>query len=82
MLVLGRRGVVNTQGRELSLQHDVAEPDRPTSENVYHVGHFNVDLKCSYTLDYIDILFRSQMYALHGVAVRAIQCKVFVFELV
>ena len=28
------------------------------SLSLYHVGHSNVDFKCSYTLDYIDILFR------------------------
>ena len=36
-----------------------------------------------YTLDYIAALNWSQMYALHGLAARAIQCKVlFVFRLV
>ena len=51
---------------------------------LYLVGHFNIDFKCSYTLDYISTLFRSPIYALHGLAVRAIQCKVvsFAFELV
>ena len=43
---------------------------------LYHVGPFNVDLKCSYTPDYIATLFLWPMYALHGLAVRAIQCKV------
>ena len=48
------------------------------------VGCFNLDFKCSYTLDYIAALIRSPIYALHGLALRAIQCKVllFVFELV
>ena len=47
---------------------------------LYHVGHF----KYSYALDNIATLFRSPMYALHGLALRAIQCQVvlFVFELV
>ena len=50
---------------------------------LYHVVHINVDLKWSYTLDYIATLFRSPIYALHRLAVRAIQCKVvlFLFEL-
>ena len=34
------------------------------------LGHFNVDLKYSYTLDYIAALFRSPIYALHGLAVQ------------
>ena len=52
--------------------------------NLYHVGHFNVEFKCPYTRPYIATLFRSPIYALHGLAVHAIQCKVvlFVFELV
>ena len=51
---------------------------------LYHVGHFNVDFKCPYTLYYIATLFWSPTYALHGLAVHAIQCKVvlFVFEMV
>ena len=50
---------------------------------LYHVVHINVDLKWSYTLDYIATSFRSPIYALHRLAVRAIQCKVvlFLFEL-
>ena len=46
------------------------------------VGLFNVNFKCSYTLDYIATL--SPKDALHGLAVRAIQRKVVlsVFELV
>ena len=48
---------------------------------LYHVGHVNVDFKCSYTLDYISTLFRSPIYALHGIAVRAIKCKVVLFVL-
>ena len=49
---------------------------------LYHVGDFNVDF--SYTLDDIATLFWSPIYALHGLGVRAIQCKVlfFVFGLV
>ena len=39
----------------------------------YQVGHSNLDLKCSCTLDYIASLFLSLIYALHGLAVRAIQ---------
>ena len=46
----------------------------------YHVVHYNVDFKCSYTVDYIAILFRSPIYAVHGLAVRAIQCKVVNFH--
>ena len=47
---------------------------------LYHVGHCNVDFFfCSYTLDYIATLFRSTIYVLHGLAVRAIQCKVVLF---
>jgi hypothetical protein len=38
---------------------------------------FNVDFKCSYTLDYIAALIRSPIYALHGLAVRAIQFSLF-----
>ena len=51
---------------------------------LYYVGHFNVDFKCSYTLDYSATLFRPPIYALHGLAVRAIQFQVvlFAFELV
>ena len=51
---------------------------------LYHVGHFDVDLKCLCTLDYIATLFCSPIYALHGLAERAIQCEVvlFVFKLV
>ena len=41
--------------------------------DLYHVGHFNVDFKCSLTLDYIANLFWSPIYALHGLALRAIQ---------
>ena len=52
---------------------------RFSSLYLYHVGHFNVDFKCSYTLDYIATLFQSPVYALHGLAVRAIQCKVVMF---
>ena len=37
---------------------------------------FNVDVHCSYTLDYVAALIWSPMYALHGLAVCAIQCKV------
>ena len=50
----------------------------------HHHGHFYVDFKCSYTLDYIATLSRSPVYVLHSLAVCAIQCKVvlFVFELV
>ena len=53
------------------------------SLNLYHVI-LMVIFKCSYTLDYIATLFRSGIYALQGLAVCAIQCKVvlFVFELV
>ena len=40
---------------------------------LYHFGRFNVDLKCSYTLDYIATLFWSLIYALHGLAVRALR---------
>ena len=44
-----------------------------------HVGNFNVDFKCSFIqiLDYIAALFRSPIYALHGLAVRAIQFSLF-----
>ena len=50
---------------------------------LYHVGRFNVDFKCSYTLDYIADLIQSPIDALHSLAVHAIQCKVvFVFKLV
>ena len=47
--------------------------------SLYHVGHFNADFKCSYTLDYIATLSRSPIYALSCVvafAVRAMQCNV------
>ena len=47
-----------------------------TLHHLHHVRHFNVDFKCSYTLDYVATLFRSPIYALHGLAVRTIQCKV------
>ena len=43
---------------------------------LYHFGCSNFDFKCFYTLDYIAALIRSPMYALHGLAVRAIQRKV------
>ena len=43
---------------------------------LYHVGGFNVVFKTSYTLDFIAALIRSPIYALHGLALRAIQCKV------
>ena len=43
---------------------------------LYHVGGCNVDFKSSYTLDFIAALIRSPIYALHGHALRAIQCKV------
>ena len=47
---------------------------------IYHVGNFNVDLKCFYTFVYIATLFRSPIDALHGLA---IQYKVvFVFEVI
>ena len=38
---------------------------------LYHIGHLNVHFKCSYTLDNIAALIRSPIYALHGLAVRA-----------
>jgi hypothetical protein len=43
---------------------------------LYHVGGFNVVFKSSYTFDFIAALIRSPIYALHGLALRAIQCKV------
>ena len=43
---------------------------------LYHVGNFNVDFKCSYTLDYTAILFRSPICALHGLAVLYVQYNV------
>ena len=43
---------------------------------LYHVGGFNVVVKSSYTLNFIAALIRSPMFALHGLALRAIQCKV------
>ena len=43
---------------------------------LYHVGYLNVDLKCSYTLNYIATLFLSPIYLLLGLTGRAIQCKV------
>ena len=48
------------------------------------VGHFDLDLNCSYTLDHITALIRSPIYALRGLAVPSIQYKVnlFVFEVV
>ena len=36
--------------------------------------------KCSHTLDYIAAIIQSSMCALHGLAVRAIQCKVGCFQ--
>ena len=47
---------------------DVTTLSTKMAAYLYHVGHFIVDLKCSYTLDYIATLFRSQMCALHGLA--------------
>ena len=61
----------------------MAQPGRDFFFYLYHV-HFNVKMECSYALDYVASLFRSPIYALHSLAVRALQCKVvlFVFELV
>ena len=42
----------------------------------YHVGQFNVDVKGSYTLDYIATLFRSSIYAKHCLSECAVQCTV------
>ena len=74
----------NSQSRPSSVMTLSTKLIRPWRDlfslHLYHVGHFNVELKCSYTLDYIVILFTydtmSHMYALLGLAVCAKRCNV------
>ena len=77
---------------DLSYERKHGQPDhwkqrclRPWTDGsslcLYHVGHFNVGFKCSYTLDYSATLFWSPIA--RSCCVHATQCKVvFVFELV
>ena len=58
---------------KLTVQHK-----NKSEENYLKRNYFSVDFKCSYTHDYIATLSRSPVYALHSVAVCAIQCKVVV----